>query len=48
MEYFKITDAQQMKLINSFKNAKHKLLKTNDAICFNITHTQQLRMAFGF
>jgi len=25
-EYFKITDAQQVKLINSFNNAKHKLL----------------------
>jgi len=48
MEDFKIIDAQQAKLINSFKNVKHKLLKTNDAIWFNITHRQQLRMAFGF
>ena len=48
MESFIITDAQQAKLINSFKNAKHKLLKTNDAVWFNITHIQQLRMAFGF
>jgi len=38
MENFKITDAQQEKLIKSFKNAKHQLLKTNDGIWFNITH----------
>jgi hypothetical protein len=48
MEDFKIIDAEQAKLINSFKNAKHKLLKTNYAFWFNITHRQQLRMAFGF
>ena len=48
MENFKITDAQQVKPINSFKNAKHKVLKTNDAIWFNIIHRQQLCMAFGF
>ena len=48
MESFKITDAQKAKLINSFKNAKRILLKTNDAVWFNITHKQQLRMSFGF
>ena len=48
IESFKITDAQQAKLINTFKNAKHKLLKSNDAVWFNITHRQQLWMAFDF
>jgi hypothetical protein len=32
MEYFKIIDAQQAKLINNYKNAKYKLLKTKAAI----------------
>jgi hypothetical protein len=34
MEYFKINDAQQAKLINNYKNAKYKLLKTKAAIWF--------------
>jgi hypothetical protein len=35
MEYFKLIDTQQIKLINNYKNAKYKLLKFNAAVCFN-------------
>jgi len=35
MEYFKITDAQKGRLINNYKNATHKLLKTNMPIWLN-------------
>jgi hypothetical protein len=35
MNNFKIIDAQQAKMINNFKNAKEKLLKTNEAILLN-------------
>jgi len=30
-EYFKIIDAQQAKVINNYKNAKHKLFQTKAA-----------------
>jgi hypothetical protein len=32
MDNFKVTDAQQAKIIKIFKNAKQKLLKTNAAV----------------
>jgi len=35
MKNFKIIDAPKRKLINNFKNAKQKWLKTNAAIWFN-------------
>ena len=35
MGNFKIIDAQVAKMINNFKNAKQKLLKTNAAMWFN-------------
>jgi len=35
MEYFKITDAQQVRLINNYRNTKYKLLKANAAVWFN-------------
>jgi hypothetical protein len=34
IEYFKITDAQQARLINNCKNTKYKLLQRNAAIWF--------------
>ena len=35
MEHFKITDAQQVRLINNCKNTKYKLLKPDAATWFN-------------
>jgi hypothetical protein len=38
-EYVSYIDAKQARDIHQYKNIKQKLLKTNVAICFNITHT---------
>ena len=35
MDNCKKPDAEQAEMINSFKNVKQKLLKTNKAICFS-------------
>lgn len=35
MENFKVIDAKEAKLINSYKHIKHKLLKTRAAVRFN-------------
>jgi hypothetical protein len=35
MEYFIITDAQQVRIINNYINTKYKLLKANAAVWFN-------------
>jgi hypothetical protein len=44
MEYFKITDAQQARLI---KNTKYKLLKTRAALWFNkISRNCQLTLKY--
>jgi hypothetical protein len=42
MDDFKITDAQQTKIINNFKNVQQKLLKINAAIYFSRIYRRNL------
>jgi hypothetical protein len=35
LDNLKIIDAHQAQMINNFKNAKQKLLKTDAVVCFN-------------
>ena len=39
MEYFKVTDVQQAKLINNYKNTKYKLLKKQRS---NMVHQESV------